>query len=356
MSLASRVGSLAARVAEELNTVRGEMGTDRQKLAYKSTSMSLSMTRADALYVEDLEHIQRHGGSVTLCPLVFIDTATSSTFTRPTQARFDWFFALAASYGVEITMIKPHIVTVADGDAFYRMNYQPADNAAFFANWQVELEWFANLCEQYSVPALCVTVEQGKQTNPNVYSFWPGIITAVRNAGQPGLQLTCAFTTLELFDMDFTYLPAGTNHVARLLDFIGINSWVKTTSKVWPNLTKQDIDAGWNRSAEADYHLQRIHIACNYLQKPYMITEVGCRPWTDGPAVQSGGTPSGSYGHEAQALLYTSILDVLTNSDWCLGVAFWHVSDPFNYFIRNDPDNITATEEVLIDYFLGGIV
>lgn len=336
----------------------------RQKLRWKTVSVSLREDRDWSLYVEELDHIANHGGEVVLVILDQIPSDTGSTFVRVTQAKIDSWFALAASKGVSVAMIKPHIVTAAAGDAFYRGNYQPSDVNAFFTNWQAEMVYFANLAAAHNVPILCVSCEQFYQTKPTYNTQWQTLINAVR-AAQPGLLLTAAFTTAELFDMVFSHLPAG-NHMSRMLDFIGINSWVKLTTKVYtpatPNITQaDDLNPGWWRSAQADYHLDRIHLACDYLGVGYFITEVGCQPTTDGLSLQSGGVTTGAKTYVPQAMMYRSVFDVLCNSDWCLGVSIWSAGGPFNYYDRvlgtpTPVEPVTASEQVLVDYYKGGLI
>lgn len=329
----------------------------RRKLPYKTVSVTLSDARTWSLYEPELARIKNHGGDVVLCPLIVVSAANGTDFTRVSQTRINDWFALAAAAGVKVAMIKPHIVTAAEGDAYYRMNYNPAA-ATFFPLWKTELEFWADLCATKNIPILCVTVEQQHQTKPAAYSYWPAIISSLRTRA-PGIKLTCAHTPGELDDLVNTYLPAGNDVVDKLLDFWGINSWVMPVDRVFtpatPNIKKSEIDAGWWSGAAGRTHVKTIHDACNYLGIGYFVTEVGLRPVTDGLSSAGGGTYTGTETFVLQGMYYRSIFDVLVNSDWCQGVSIWHPMAPFNYYKIGD-STVYAGEQAIIDYYAGGVL
>lgn len=326
----------------------------RRKLPYKTVSVTLSDARTWSLYEPELARIANHGGQVVLCPLIVISVNNGTDFTRVSQTRIDDWFALADAAGVTVAMIKPHIVTVAEGDGYYRMNYNPIV-ANFYPAWKTELEFWAGVCDTKGIPILCVTVEQGFNTDPAQYSNWPAIISSLRTIA-PGILLTNAHTPTELDSMVNTYIPAGNPMMEELLDFIGINSWVLPVDRIFtpatPNITKQELDAGWWNGAAGRTHVKTIHSACQSLGMGYFITEVGLRPLTD---ALTSGPYDGAEDFVLQGMYFQSVFDTLTNSDWCVGVSIWHPMAPFNYYKIGDA-TVYAGEQVLIDYYAGGIL
>lgn len=303
----------------------------------RDLSISLTLDARTPLKVtgKELDRIARLGANATLVVFCFISDPTSTTFTPVPDARIQKVFELARDRGVRITLVKPHIVTDADGDNFYRAGYAPASIDAFFANWSETLQHFAKLCARNDVEYLSLACEQPAQTDAVHYDRWSALASAVR-AVAPTVKLTAAFTTLELFLLYTYWIPQATPHLARLLDVFGINSWVRLTDKVYtpeaPNITVDELVAGWRGAGgRTDDHLGKLETVCDGLRIPFLLTEVGVRPQVDGLATQDNNTPTtGAEDFEVQALLYRSVLEGPLQSRWCTGASVWHMRAPFH--------------------------
>lgn len=195
-------------------------------------SISISLDKSTDLKVtaKELDRIALIGANAILVIFCYIPDATSSTFTSVSDDRINKAFALAKERNVRITMVKPHIVTEKDGDGFYRGDYKPKSIDNFFKNWEAQLLYFTQLCKSKGVEYLSLTCEQRWQTEAEHYNRWVPIIVKLR-AMHPGLKLTAAFTTLELYLIYTYWLPQGTPHMVQTLDILGVNSWVRLTNK-----------------------------------------------------------------------------------------------------------------------------
>ncbi|WP_153001361.1 hypothetical protein [Microbacterium testaceum] len=342
-------GSLVGRPTEEgayrfsLEVAEGKKRSTRTfagKVAplKRDLSISLSLDQRTPMSVtaKELDRIARLGANATLVIYCFISDPTSTTFTRVTDDRIDKVFQQARERGVRITLVKPHIVTNDQGDGFYRGNYTPASLDEFFANWEDQLLFFADLCARHDVEYLSLACEQPHQTDAATYDRWVPLIQKLRDA-EPALKLTAAFTTLELFLLYTFWIPQSTPHMARLLDVFGINSWVVLTDKVYtpdtPNITVDELAAGWRGGGgKTDDHLGKLETVCDALRIPFLITEVGVQPRVDGLAKQDNSSPpTGVENFDVQGLLYQSVLQAPLQSRWCTGVSIWHMRAPFAF-------------------------
>ncbi|MCW2165220.1 hypothetical protein B0I12_002375 [Microbacterium hydrothermale] len=318
----------------------GTVGNIRRDL---SISLSLDEKTPLSATARELDRIARLGAHATLVVLCYIPDPTSTTFTRVSDDRIRKVFALAKDRGVRITLLKPHIATEEDGDGFYRANYAPASVDGFFSRWTEQMVHFAGLCADNDVEYLSLACEQPAQTEAAQYANWVDLVKTVR-AAEPGVKLTAAFTTLELYLLHTYWLPQGTGHMARLLDVFGINSWIRLTDKVYtpdaPNITVDELAAGWRGAGgRTDDHLGKLEDVCEQLRIPFLITEVGVQPRVDGLAQQEGSTPpTGAPNHDVQALLYRSVLKAPLQSRWCTGASIWHMRAPFAFGdVYHDP-------------------
>ncbi len=344
-------------------TIEVRHGDDRRRRRFAGTvgdikrdlSISLSLDDKTPLSVtaRELDRIARLGAHATLVVLCYIPDATSTTFTRVSDDRIRKVFALAEDRGVRITLLKPHIATEEDGDGFYRANYAPASVEGFFTRWTEQMVHFAGLCADNGVEYLSLACEQPGQTDAAQYAKWVDLAKTVR-AAEPGVKLTAAFTTLELYLLHTYWLPQGTPHMAQLLDVFGINSWIRLTDKVYtpsaPNITVDELVDGWRGAGgRTDDHLGKLEDVCAQLRIPFLITEVGVQPRVDGLAQQEGSTPpTGAPNHDVQALLYRSVLAAPLRSSWCTGASIWHMRAPFA-FGDVYHDTLFAGEKVLRD-------
>ncbi|BAJ75491.1 hypothetical protein MTES_2527 [Microbacterium testaceum StLB037] len=322
---------------KRLRTFAGTVAPLKRDL---NISLSLDQRTPMSVTAKEFDRIARLGANATLVIYCFISDPTSTTFTRVSDDRIDKAFQLARDRGIRITLVKPHIVTDDQGDGFYRGNYAPASLDAFFANWQAQLQYFATLCAQNDVEYLALTCEQPAQTDASTYDRWVPLIQKLRDT-EPGVKLTAAFTTLELFLLYTYWIPQSTPHMARLLDVFGINSWIRLTDKVYtpdaPNITVDELVAGWRGGGgRTDDHLGKLEAVCDGLRIPFFITEVGVQPRVDGLAKQDNNSPAtGAEDFDVQALLYQSVLQAPLQSRWCTGASIWHMRAPFAFGLLN---------------------
>lgn len=334
-------------------------------LTYKTVSVNLDDRDFSAQWPDWISHMVTQGADFTLVLVTNMpDGATGNTFERLPDAKIRSFIELALASGVRISMIKPHIVVDWD-DSFVRSNILPSNEALHMSNWGIELEYYADLCDEYNVPLLCMTVEQPNQTKASLYSTWQTITSSLRS-NHPTLKLTAAYTLSETKN-NLGFYNSAQLCQANLLDLYGQNVYPSYTNKVYAetsgigNITIDEVSSsmfqsavGFNLRTPADNidYVPKMAAARDAFGHDLFITEIGCMNRTDAlisvvPPVADVAT------YKTQSLLIEATMQTLATMESVVGVAWWNVLGPFDYFNNSV---VTEAEQSMIKYYKEGAV
>lgn len=352
-----QINSQLEQNVEQLTNITNNLKNDkyngRNKLKYKTISMTFDTHKTDSVVDEQIASIKKVGADVVICPLVNITSETSISFEKFNDTLFEKYINKVIDSGIKVVMIKPHIV-VNWSDSFYRPTYVPTDTNGFFNNWQTVLLHYAQKCTNYNVPYLSLTCEQPNQTVAEHYDKWVTIVDNIR-AIAPNLKLLCSMTTGELHSLYKYYIPQKRKNIVDLLDCFGINSYLTFSDKVYDpstkNITVQDVVDSFFYSIDGDYHIKKLQILSGHYNIPVFVTEVGCMAKVDGLKTLNA---SGATSYELQAIFYEGLFNSLANCDFVEGFSIWNVQSPFNFSESNQ--TTTESETVLIKYIKGGIL
>lgn len=348
----------------------GQIDFSQQKitpfpLTYRTVSVNLDDRDFSAQWQSWLDHMVTQGADLALVLVTNMpDGATGNTFERLPDTKIRDFIELAIANGVRISMIKPHIVVDWD-DSFVRSNVLPSNEALHMTNWGIELEYYADLCDEYSIPLLCMTCEQPNQSKASLYSTWQTITGSLR-ANHPSLKLTAAYTLTETKN-NLGFHNTAQLCQANLLDLYGQNVYPSYTNKVYAetsgigNITIDEVSAsmfqsavGFNIRTPADNidYIPKMLAARDAFGHDLFITEIGCMNRTD--ALISVVPPIADVAtYKTQALLIEATMKTLATMESVVGIAWWNVLGPFDYFNNSV---VTEAEQAMIKYYKEGRV
>ncbi|KAA8364802.1 BppU family phage baseplate upper protein [Leuconostoc carnosum] len=318
-------------------------------LDYKMVSIAL--TRDTNIIVNDhvINHLKLTKTNVSFCPLVYVSDKNSSSLIVQDINRLQTFVDTISSTGVKVQMLKPHIATSSQGDAFDRATYNPSNYDAFFANWKSILLSYAAFAEKNNIDILCVGCEQYLTTNNQYLSKWQDICSSIK-AKYPHLKLTYAMNTTE-------YLSPTTNwDMIACLDLAGLNVYPKYTSN--PDYTKMPptvLAHAWS----GDNHFTRINyaeiIANIRLRygKNVLITESGVLSVSDGLVWFLSNLKNPIYGNFEVTKLAIQTMRIITdNSPAIKGIAWWGFEGQFGVIPLDSSDSsMTVAETEISDWF-----
>lgn len=324
-----------------------DLATDpiTHKLKYHSVSASISprMNFSD----EVIDRLKNIGASITLCSMVNITSATDSN-PQLEETRITDTITRIQSKNVKIDMLKPHL-GVNWSDGFYRGNYTPDSNTDFFNNWKQILLKCALICDQYSIPILCIGCEQVQNTQAKFNDKWLEIIRELRQA-HPKLLLT--------------YAMAGEEHSKwqerewmGQLDFIGLNVYPSYVSKedTGDNVSVEEVIEGFYYDHMGTAFGRRMRDIYRYFNKPIFITEVGVMPQVDGLVTligkHTGQTPQDF--HVSALAMEAAFSGWMKDLEFIVGFAWWHIREPFEIFDEST-SNLSEAEQVFKKYIKEG--
>ena len=318
-------------------------------LDYKMVSIAL--TRDTNTIVNDhvINHLKLTKTNVSFCPLVYVSDKNSSDLIVQDINRLQTFVDTISSTGVKVQMLKPHIATSSQGDAFDRATYNPSSYDAFFANWKSILLSYAAFADKNNIDILCVGCEQYLTTNNQYLSKWQDICSSIK-AQHPKLKLTYAMNPTEMLN------PSTNWDMITCLDFAGLNAYPKYTSN--PDYTKTPptvLAHAWS----GDNHFTRINyaeiIANIRLQygKNVLITESGVRSVDDGLVWMLSNLKNPTYGNFEVTKLAIQTMRIITDySPAIKGIAWWVFEGQFGVIPLDSSDNsMTVAEKEISDWF-----
>lgn len=301
--------------------------TKKQGISVTITNSSTSTTYTN--WASQLSDIMCE---IELCVMETISTDTSTDFTPVTNIS-DKIAELKRTLNKPITMIKPHIGTIASGDAFYRGNYNPSDINAFFTNWGNRLKAYAQICKDNSIPVLCISCEQTNQTVNTYLSNWKSIISACKTI-YPQLKITVAYTRFEAGRDLYQYGSIET--LLDNVDIVGVNYYPnmlrsETKKYFFGYLDSQGIQGHNNSTGVFRMDEQIINLKSRY-QKPIYITEIGCSEYKDTlNTTEIVATYIGATIDRSDQVIYLdNTLNYLVNNANIDGFFLWHINSPFS--------------------------
>ena len=313
-------------------------------LRYATVSTSVSPTERPSIDY-DYNHIIYQGMDLVLCIMVNITENTDYTPEIMNNSRVETVIQDAIDKGIKIQMLKPHI-GLNWSDGYNRKNYTPSNLDTFFTNWTNVLLNYAEMCNKYNIPILCMSCEMSALTVNSNLSYWKNVYDAIKFQ-YPNLLLLHAPKTGEFND-------PNCNLTWKYSDILGVNVYLSYTYKRFTNdeegLDTKDIAKGFYEDQRGNKVIYNINTLAEKYDKPVFITEIGCMPWDDGlidvrceKKVRNWYVPK---------YLAESAVTYLCNNRHVIGFSWWHTNAPFNYY--SDEERLPL-EEYFRKTFGGGV-
>lgn len=313
-------------------------------LQYATVSTSVSPTERPSVDY-DYNHIIYQGMDLVLCIMVNITENTDYTPEIMNNSRVETVIQDAIDKGIKIQMLKPHI-GLNWSDGYNRKNYTPSNLDTFFTNWTNVLLNYAEMCNKYNIPILCMSCEMSAVTVNSNLSYWKNVYDTIKFQ-YPNLLLLHAPKTGEFND-------PNCNLTWKYSDILGVNVYLSYTYKRFTNdeegLDIKDIAKGFYEDQRGNKVIYNINTLAEKYDKPVFITEIGCMPWDDGlidvrceKKVQNWYVPK---------YLAESAVTYLCNNKHVIGFSWWHTNSPFNYY--SDEERLPL-EEYFRKTFGGGV-
>ena len=318
---------------------------------HKSASVTIanSNTPTDETYRQLFEA----GLKQTLCPMINIADLNSTTFTLMSRGDVVNAITNAKNKGVETEMLKPHL-GVNWSDSTYRPSYNPSNYQTFFNNWLTVLEHYAGICDEYSIPYLCIGCEMDKVVEFSYNGSWGTICDTLRT-NHPNLKLTYATTTTDFMRNENATLP----HV----DSIGVNLYLQWNSNPYTmGMTYKDIIPSFFDSyapiTTGFKANDRINEISFKYKKPIYITEIGVIPRVTGlqvskPADYDDRT---NENFEISKIVFQAFFETLCKNNNLEGFSLWHVKEPFNFFNYDATVGNSVAVDMIKEYIQGGLI
>ena len=313
-------------------------------LQYATVSTSVSPTERPSIDY-DYNHIIYQGMDLVLCIMVNITENTDYTPEIMNNSRVETVIQDAIDKGIKIQMLKPHI-GLNWSDGYNRKNYTPSNLDTFFTNWTNVLLNYAEMCNKYNIPILCMSCEMSALTVNSNLSYWKNVYDTIKFQ-YPNLLLLHAPKTGEFND-------PNCNLTWKYSDILGVNVYLSYTYKRFTNdeegLDTKDIAKGFYEDQRGNKVIYNINTLAEKYDKPVFITEIGCMPWDDGlidvrceKKVRNWYVPK---------YLAESAVTYLCNNRHVIGFSWWHTNTPFNYY--SDEERLPL-EEYFRKTFGGGV-
>lgn len=313
-------------------------------LQYATVSTSVSPTERPSVDY-DYNHIIYQGMDLVLCIMVNITENTDYTPEIMNNSRVETVIQDAIDKGIKIQMLKPHI-GLNWSDGYNRKNYTPSNLDTFFTNWTNVLLNYAEMCNKYNIPILCMSCEMSALTVNSNLSYWKNVYDTIKFQ-YPNLLLLHAPKTGEFND-------PNCNLTWKYSDILGVNVYLSYTYKRFTNdeegLDTKDIAKGFYEDQRGNKVIYNINTLAEKYDKPVFITEIGCMPWDDGlidvrceKKVRNWYVPK---------YLAESAVTYLCNNRHVIGFSWWHTNTPFNYY--SDEERLPL-EEYFRKTFGGGV-
>lgn len=301
--------------------------TEKNKI--NGISVSISKYTVDSDFVIWSNKLSDVNCNVELCTMEYINSSTGYNFTPVSDLMTKMVQcqnALEAN-NKHITILKPHIGTISEGDAFTRWKYMPSNISGFFSNWKETLLWYASYANINKIPMLCITCEQELLTDNTFIVYWKDIINDIR-AKYPNVKILIAYLPEEL-QRDIKYKELGQETLCDYVDIIGVNTYI--------NIDRKDNYKYFNT-------VDAMYSDCKKLfNKSLIITETGCTKYSDtsnANYIYPNYLKSNIVDYTDQRIYLDITLNYMLNNKNISGVYLWHMSSPFSILEDSESKNI----------------
>lgn len=330
---------------ENLNFKLSEKAGLVNKLLYKTVSNTVKNEDDSDLHTDNIyEHLKYQNANLVLVTMVNITSSTDSSPEMMKDDKIISYINKAKAHDVKTVMLKPHL-GVNWQDSFNRTNFKPSDIQTFFENWTDILLHYAQLCNDYDIPILCVGCEQDKITTIEYKSNWNNIYNTIK-AKYPNLLITYACNQLEWLKDE--------NAIFENVDFIGLNAYLQWSNTPYNSgITWQDIIPSFYTSYDVlddgVQFMERVNFLSNRYNKKIFVTEIGVVPTPNG-LITVVPKDTTNINYSISALVYEALFNVALATPNIVGLSIWHIDSPFSYFdITSTTHN--QTEAIIKKYF-----
>lgn len=313
------------------------------KLKYKTVSDTIStdmnITQAS------LEACNRMGTDLALCIMVGVDDLTSPILNTLPIEQIENNLTTINNSGVSVTMLKPHI-GVDFSDNTNRRYYVPSDTDLFFNNWKSLILQYADICNKYNIPILCISCEMVALTVNEYAPKWKEIYYSLK-VKYPDLLIIHSPKVWEFTD-------SSHEESLKYCDLLGSTLYLHYTNESFSG--DVDLELIGNGFYNNEYNfLEKMHNMCSKYNKRFFITEIGCMPLEDGlvDVIPPSYSSRRVKNYKVTASLMRGFFKYLAKDKDIIGFSWWHMREPFK--IYSDTETL-ETEKVMAEYVKGNII
>lgn len=336
------IGDRLDMISSNINNV----AEGRHLLNFKSVAgtISNSFTITDS----DIKHCEKQGIDICVCPMVSVRSKTDSNIVAMDETRITEALERIKTSKVKAVMLKPHI-GLNFSDNLNRKEYDPEDKELFFKNWTDILLNYADICNRYNIPILCVSVEMVVLTKNTYASKWETLYKTIK-ARYPALLIVHAPKSWEFTDVDV-------EESLQWADLLGSTFYTSYTDKVFGESDVINVDEISKAFFENERRwLKTVNERCAKYNKKFFVCEIGVMALNDGlinVVPRSYITNNKIVNYNVQAALMEAFFKHICSNPNIIGFSWWHMREPFNYYT----DNIeTSAEKMMIKYCKGGLI
>ena len=256
--------------------------------------------------------------NVELCTMEYINNPTDYEFTSVSDimTKMEKCRMALEVNNKHITILKPHIGTIAEGDGFHRYTYMPSNIAEFFSNWKETLLWYASYADNNGIPMLCITCEQNLLTSNTYTSYWKDITSDIKTK-YPNLKLVIAYQPVEL-QRDIKSKKLGQETLCDYVDSVGLNTYI--------NIDRKDNFKYFQTENVMYSEFKKI------FNKPLFIAETGATKYSNTSNTNYIAPiylKSSIVDYTDQRVYLDVTLNYMLNNENISGVYLWHITSPF---------------------------
>lgn len=338
-------------VNEQMSNMEQQKANLVHKLTYKAVSNSIQQTTGyDDFHTDTVyEHLEYQGANMSLVMMVNITSATDPNPVMMDDSKIISCINKGLAHNVKTIMLKPHL-GVNWSDGFNRKDYAPSDYATFFSNWKTILLHYAQMCNTYNIPILCLGCEQEQNTITTYASYWKDIYDSIK-AVYPNLLLTYASNQVEWMRDE--------SGIFENVDLIGFNVYLQwSTTPYTDDMTWEDVASAFYNSydviKDGIQMFNRVNFLANKYGKKIFITETGLVPMPYGliTLLPSGYNDSTQYNYYVSAIFLEALFNILKSTDNIVGLAIWHACGMFAYWTTDtSKPGYNVAENIVKKYY-----
>lgn len=271
--------------------------------------------------------------SINFCIRLAMQEKTSNELTREAlDTDVLNYVNYANSLGL-IVGLKFHISGASAGGS---ANIQPTNKTSWIQSLQQNALHYCDLLGS-KIKIICLSNECINQTKSN-YEDWKNYNDSVKRKN-PNYVTTTACTDTEML----------TTVLYDIVDYIGVNLYIGIGGDLSTPQHIRDLSM-YKNYADGEDKLSQLFNLSSKLNKPILITEVGCTPCVEALKYPAKWDYTQFVeNQEAQKLYYETFLKCFTNSNSIQGIFLWCATDGFSYLGKE-------AESVVRKYFGGDTI